>query len=475
MRELYKRIAPHVHRVRLDGGAIDNINNLFLLQKSNEGLKDFIQLGFCPELYGVKIRQSGSTNFITKGYDLASKNDLTQTASASQPFLDKVAVNDKLGAKNTKGYNSFLTHNTVSFSQTDNWTVELTLVRTDNVSNISNTVIAGSDSTSFLGFTLGATNGLRFATLYASITDNSVNLIDYGKTATIHIVARNNVLYVYKNGILKTSYAVDTRMAFNRILEGYGGFYNLNGTLYNYHIFSKDLPQSDVLERASILNSIFTEIPSVRIGEQIWSSRNWEASTTPIGSIIPEIQNYSTWATSQTLYDNTYAATSGTVEQKTYAALKAAAMWCHYNNDTAIGATYGKLYNGFARKLIYMDIVYYNAANPNNKWGWNVPLKSEVNTLISNLGGISIAGGKLKETGNARWTNNVGANNESLLSFIPTGVRDGAGVFSGLNINTSIVFYDAGAPYFFQNSGAEILIGTESDVYGRPIRLIKTT
>ena len=54
------------------------------------------------------------------------------------------------------------------------------------------------------------------------------------------------------------------------------------------------------------------------------------------------------WAGSTELYDGIYSQTTGTTTEKEYAALKAAAMWCHYNNDISLGAVYGKLYNWFA-------------------------------------------------------------------------------------------------------------------------------
>ena len=75
------------------------------------------------------------------------------------------------------------------------------------------------------------------------------------------------------------------------------------------------------------------------------------------------------WSDATNLYDYVYANTSGTDEQKTYAAVKAAAMWCYYNNVTELGAVYGKLYNWYAVRLLQMDIDYYNAANPTIQTG----------------------------------------------------------------------------------------------------------
>lgn len=64
---------------------------------------------------------------------------------------------------------------------------------------------------------------------------------------------------------------------------------------------------------------------------------------------------------------------------------------------------YGLLYNWFA---------ITDARNIANT-GWHVPTTSELDTLRTYLGGSSVAGGKLKETGTLSWaTPNTGATNE---------------------------------------------------------------
>ena len=146
------------------------------------------------------------------------------------------------------------------------------------------------------------------------------------------------------------------------------------------------------------------------------------------------------WLGSQELYDGIYAQTVGTVEQKTYAAVKAAAMWCHYNNDVATGAVYGKLYNWFAVKLMQMDIDYYNAANPTTPWGWRVPAQADFQTLSTFLGGDAVAGGKLKLAGTTYWGSpNTGATNESGFTAIPSALRyESGGGFIDTNISFSL-------------------------------------
>ena len=177
------------------------------------------------------------------------------------------------------------------------------------------------------------------------------------------------------------------------------------------------------------------KFPFVKIGTQYWTKRTLDLSVTPQGNTIPQVTSNATWATSQTLYDNTYAATSGTVEQKTYAAVKAAAMWSNYNNNVGIGAVYGKLYNWFAVKLLQMDIDYYNAANPTKKWanGFRMSTLPEFQTLSDFLGGNAVSGGHLKEAGFAHWISpNTGADNSSGLTILPSGMRSVNGSFISL-------------------------------------------
>jgi uncharacterized protein (TIGR02145 family) len=63
---------------------------------------------------------------------------------------------------------------------------------------------------------------------------------------------------------------------------------------------------------------------------------------------------------------------------------------------------------------------------------WHLPTDAEFTTLTTWLGGLSDAGGKMKEAGTAHWLSpNTGATNESGFTILPASYRDYLGQFSG--------------------------------------------
>ena len=93
--------------------------------------------------------------------------------------------------------------------------------------------------------------------------------------------------------------------------------------------------------------------------------------------------------------------------------------YCLYNN---VVATYGALYNWYS--------VNTGKLCPT---GWHVPGDEEWSTLTTNLGGESVAGGKLKETGLSHWGSpNTGATNARGFVALPGGFRSYSGVFSSI-------------------------------------------
>jgi uncharacterized protein (TIGR02145 family) len=136
---------------------------------------------------------------------------------------------------------------------------------------------------------------------------------------------------------------------------------------------------------------------TVTIGTQTWMAENLRTTKYNDGTVIPNITDDAEWE-----------------------ALKTGA-YCNYNytKSTDTIATYGRLYNWYAvntRKLAPA--------------GWHVPTDAEWATLIDYLGGIGVAGGKLKETGIKHWnSSNSETINESGFTALPNGFCTDIGTF----------------------------------------------
>jgi uncharacterized protein (TIGR02145 family) len=127
----------------------------------------------------------------------------------------------------------------------------------------------------------------------------------------------------------------------------------------------------------------------VTIGSQVWATKNLSVNRYRNGDIIPQLTDFNQWR----------SATTGA--------------WCWYENDSAnYAASYGRLYNWYA----------VNDPRGLAPAGWHIPSIAEWTTLITTLGGASVAGGALKST--SGWTApNKGATNSSGFSGLPGGER----------------------------------------------------
>jgi uncharacterized protein (TIGR02145 family) len=68
--------------------------------------------------------------------------------------------------------------------------------------------------------------------------------------------------------------------------------------------------------------------------------------------------------------------------------------------------------------------------------GWHLPSDAEWTVLTDHLGGLSIAGGKMKETGTTHWNSpNTGATNTSGFTALAGGDRYGNGNFGSSGFN----------------------------------------
>ncbi len=105
-----------------------------------------------------------------------------------------------------------------------------------------------------------------------------------------------------------------------------------------------------------------------------------------------------------------------------------------YNDDEANRSIYGGLYT-------HDMIMEADFCPP----GWHVPTEAEFETLLTYLGGLMLAGGKLKEIGDSHWTPpNTGAQDIASFRSLPAGGFDN--VFEYLGLKGLLWLADDGAP-----------------------------
>jgi len=129
--------------------------------------------------------------------------------------------------------------------------------------------------------------------------------------------------------------------------------------------------------------------------------------------------------------------------------------WSHYTDDGNYACPHGKLYNWYAcvdaRELCPL--------------GWHVPSDAEWTTLMGQLGGEAVAGGKMKTTGTLQLANglwyapNTGATNSAGFSGAPQGYRYFTGEYDLLGSN---VFWWSTDAFLTNNAISWFLSHTES-------------
>jgi uncharacterized protein (TIGR02145 family) len=188
---------------------------------------------------------------------------------------------------------------------------------------------------------------------------------------------------------------------------------------------------------------------TIKIGTQVWMAENLKSTKFNNGNDISNIAEDATWSSVST------------------------PAFCYYNNNQIYKDIYGLLYNWFT----------VDAASNGNKnvcpSGWHVPSDSEWSTLTTFLGGISVAGGKLKESGTIHWAApNAEATNESGFTALPAGSRHFSGFFGSLgdygNWWTSTAI-DAGSSFVVatHKNGGDIIRNWNDKNVGFSVRCVK--
>ena len=143
-----------------------------------------------------------------------------------------------------------------------------------------------------------------------------------------------------------------------------------------------------------LLLSFTIKAQEIKIGTQTWTTKNLDVTTYRNGDVIPEVVQDTTWA----------KLTTGA--------------WCYYENKTAKGTTYGKLYNWYA----------VNDPRGLAPKGYHIPTDAEWTILTDNLG--EEAGTKMKST--SGWESEGNGSNSIGFAGLPGGFRFSYGYFYGI-------------------------------------------
>ena len=186
--------------------------------------------------------------------------------------------------------------------------------------------------------------------------------------------------------------------------------------------------------------------PVVKIGSQLWMAENLKTTKFNDGADIPNVTEGYQWVA---------LSTPG---------------YCWANNNIQNKALFGALYNHYAVSTGNLAPV-----------GWHVPTDLEWQILTTCLGGNTLAGAALKETGFLNWMSpNTGATNSSGFTALPGGYRSpSTGDF--ININSRAVLWSAtelsglSSRYIIENNSTNTDLSSYVKTFGFSVRCVKNS
>jgi uncharacterized protein (TIGR02145 family) len=147
-----------------------------------------------------------------------------------------------------------------------------------------------------------------------------------------------------------------------------------------------------------------------------------------------------------------------------------------YNDNEDNVNRYGRLYK-WSSATNNSVLVNVQGACPID---WHIPSEDDWKELINYLGGVSVAGGKMKEMGFLHWIDpNTGATNESLFSALGGGIKELNG--SCYYMGKTDLFWSSNSVNEYEAKGVELSYDSQSIIVrttlgknaGLPIRCIK--
>ena len=223
-------------------------------------------------------------------------------------------------------------------------------------------------------------------TYYSSEKKESVTEFSNGKY--IDGRKQGQVQKFYENGNLKSQEYFNDK--YLEAKDSLCKYYHENGNVKNIVFYKgKKVIQSDLFDESG------TEIKTVKIGNQIWMSKNLNVDKFLNGKPIPQAKTNMEW-------ENAF--------------IKQNPAWCYFKNDSTKSQGI-KLYN-------YYVISDNIGITPD---GWHIPTYDEMMILTKFLGGAKVAGKKLKSE--SFWAPGKIGTNESLFNGLPSGYRSSYGSF----------------------------------------------
>jgi len=189
------------------------------------------------------------------------------------------------------------------------------------------------------------------------------------------------------------------------------------------------------IETSSIIKKEITD--EVKIGKQIWMSKNLDVTTFSNGETIEEAKDSKAWRK---------------------AGKEGRPAWCYYMFKEENGKLYGKIYNWFA----------VNDPRGLAPKSCRIPSITDWEALVESLGGESVAATKMKSTFD--WGGNTNGDNSSGFNGLPGGHQIHAdGIFTNLHADaywwTSTESNDKMACYFNLSHNNKIYYNSTTSKY----------
>jgi len=268
--------------------------------------------------------------------------------------------------------------------------------------------------------TLTTTEVSSIASIYAvsggTLTDDGGGIdkigICWSLSGNPTIADNSTIQYLYEPG----SFTSDlTGLSANTTYYVRAYATNSSGTVYGNQV-SFTTTAGQIIFNPGLIYGTVSDIDgnvyqTIQIGTQTWMTEDLKTTRYSDGTAIQLTSGDGAWDTL-------------TTKSKSY---------CYYNDNMNSTSSFGALYTWAAS----MNGAASSTGSPSGvqgvcPTGWHLPSDAEWTALTTYLGGINIAGGKMKEAGNSHWyMPNAGATNESGFTALPGGSRFGYGLSYG--------------------------------------------